>query len=212
MSFITEFSIESPFLRKTLKEVPNMRISAEDLVLDEKRPHKFVFTAQGTQFDKFETALAADPTVAKYNVLTKFEEKAYYTVTYSEMEDMRGTYPFAVQQDIVYTSIDLQDGEHSIRARVPNRDALTALSEYCRENEIPFRIKRIYQEEPVKEGKTTLTNAQRQAMSLAYKRGYFDSPREVTLEEIADELGISRQAVAKRLRRGHKNLIESTIM
>ena len=46
---------------------------------------------------------------------------------------------------------------------------------------------------------------------LAYERGYFESPREVTLEELGEELGITQQAVGSRLRNGNRHIIGSTL-
>ena len=46
----------------------------------------------------------------------------------------------------------------------------------------------------------------------AFEAGYYDIPRDATLEDIADELEISRQALANRLRRGYRNLIGTTLM
>ncbi|MFB6178239.1 MAG: bacterio-opsin activator domain-containing protein [Halorientalis sp.] len=57
-----------------------------------------------------------------------------------------------------------------------------------------------------------LTMAQREALTLAYEYGYFDDRRGATLDEIAADLSISRQALAARLRRGHRNLIRHTIV
>lgn len=45
------------------------------------------------------------------------------------------------------------------------------------------------------EAKQGLTDTQREALILAYERGCFDSPRESTLEEMAEELGISQQSL-----------------
>jgi predicted DNA binding protein len=56
-----------------------------------------------------------------------------------------------------------------------------------------------------------LTAPQREALLLAYEMGYFDEPRTTTLEEVASELGISRQAVANRLRRGYRALIREML-
>ncbi|MFC7249697.1 helix-turn-helix domain-containing protein [Halomicroarcula sp. GCM10025324] len=56
-----------------------------------------------------------------------------------------------------------------------------------------------------------LTAAQREALLLAYELGFFDEPRTATLEDVAAELGISRQAVANRLRRGHRALIREML-
>lgn len=210
MTFIAEFRVEIPVLYRASKAVPEMRFSGEDIVLEDDRPHKFVFTAHGTRFDAFEQALAADPTVAEYAVLTKAGEKAYYVVTYAETVDTKGTYHVAVEEDVAYLNVELQDGEYTVRARFPDRDALRTLGEYYHENDVPFRVDRIYYEER-EATRYDLTDAQREALVLAHERGYFDSPRETKLAAIADELGISRQAVADRLRRGHRRLIGATI-
>jgi len=46
-----------------------------------------------------------------------------------------------------------------------------------------------------------LSEPQREALTLAVRRGYYDIPRGCTTAELADELGISDQAVTERLRR-----------
>jgi predicted DNA binding protein len=56
-----------------------------------------------------------------------------------------------------------------------------------------------------------LTDTQQEALVLAYERGYFESPREVTLEALGEELGISQQAVGSRLRGGIKNVLGNTL-
>ncbi|MEA5389123.1 helix-turn-helix domain-containing protein [Haloarculaceae archaeon H-GB11] len=56
-----------------------------------------------------------------------------------------------------------------------------------------------------------MTETQREALVLAYERGYFDSPRKVSLEEVAEELGITQQSLSSRLRRGHRRLIGATL-
>lgn len=144
-------------------------------------------------------------------MLEKFDDRAYYIVTYEGAEASKGTYHAALELDIIYTDVRLRDGEYLVRAEVSDRDAIDSFREYCRDNDIPFRIQRIYREGPSVEG-SVLTDAQREALTVAYERGYFDSPREATLEVVADELGISRQAVADRLRRGHRRLIEATLV
>lgn len=212
MSLIAEFRIEIPPLAQASTAVPEMRFTGEDIVLDDEQSHKFVFTAHGSQFDAFESALEDDPTVAEYTAFTKSSGVGHYVVTYAADVNTRGTYHVAVEEGIAYTRIRLQDGEYTIQARTPDRDALASLRAYCRENGIPFRLERLYYEESGDAGDRVLTDAQRAALRRAYERGYFDSPRRTTLTEVGDDLGISRQAVADRLRRGYKRLIEATVV
>jgi predicted DNA binding protein len=53
---------------------------------------------------------------------------------------------------------------------------------------------------------STLTDPQREAISEAYQRGYYDVPREISLEELARKLDISHQALSERLRRANRVL------
>jgi predicted DNA binding protein len=46
-----------------------------------------------------------------------------------------------------------------------------------------------------------LPNEQHEILALAVERGYFERPRETTLDELADRLGIPRSTASYRLRR-----------
>jgi hypothetical protein len=84
----------------------------------------------------------------------------------------------------------LQDGDHDIPARLASLHALTALDSGAEHD---------------------LTDTQREALLLAYERGYYQSPREVSLDELAAEVGITGQSFGSRLRRGIHRLIGSTL-
>jgi predicted DNA binding protein len=57
----------------------------------------------------------------------------------------------------------------------------------------------------------TLSQKQREALELAVTRGYFDTPRGITLEELAAEFDISTQALSDRLRRATKTIVEQAV-
>ena len=58
-----------------------------------------------------------------------------------------------------------------------------------------------------------LTSAQRETLILALENGYFEVPRQHSLNQLADELGISDSAVSQRLRRGLSSLLtESSVV
>jgi len=56
-----------------------------------------------------------------------------------------------------------------------------------------------------------LTDRQREALTLAISRGYYESPRRVAAEELAEELGISQPSLSSLLRRGERELITSSL-
>lgn len=56
----------------------------------------------------------------------------------------------------------------------------------------------------------TLTDRQREVLTTAYERDYFDVPRGVTTEELAIEFGLDKSTVLEHLRRAEHNLLERT--
>ena len=64
---------------------------------------------------------------------------------------------------------------------------------------------------PEESSRHGLTERQHEALSLAVARGYYESPRQVTAEELADELDISQPSMSSLLRRGERQLISSAL-
>ncbi|WP_225807710.1 helix-turn-helix domain-containing protein [Thermococcus bergensis] len=56
-----------------------------------------------------------------------------------------------------------------------------------------------------------LTDKQLEVLLFAYKSGYFDSPRRVTLRELAQILGLSPSTVKEHLREAEKKILEELI-
>lgn len=97
--------------------------------------------------------------------------------------------------------------------RGDDQQTVSEFQSYCRKNGIPIELTQLHALSPMHlNTQYDLTRAQREALTLAYSRGYYDSPREATQQDIADELGITRQALASRLQRGTRRLIASTLI
>jgi len=56
-----------------------------------------------------------------------------------------------------------------------------------------------------------LTDRQHEALTLAFSRGYYESPRQVSAEALADELGISQPSMSDLLQRAERQLLASTL-
>lgn len=57
--------------------------------------------------------------------------------------------------------------------------------------------------------RTGLPGEQRVALREAFRRGYYETPREISLEELAAELGIPRSTLSYRLRRAEAELVDA---
>lgn len=68
-------------------------------------------------------------------------------------------------------------------------------------------VRRVMDTEVFEDPEEALTEPQREALRTAYEMGYFAVPREASLAEVADDLGISKTSVSERLRRGHARLV-----
>lgn len=96
--------------------------------------------------------------------------------------------------------------------RGETREAISEFRTICQDNGISIDITAVHALLPIQDDSYELTDTQREALELAYERGYFDSPRATSLDALAEELGISQQSLSSRLRRGHGSLIASTLV
>ncbi|MHB9285853.1 helix-turn-helix domain-containing protein [Halobacteriales archaeon Cl-PHB] len=86
--------------------------------------------------------------------------------------------------------------------RFSQREAVSQYQTCCEAAHISQKVMRVYN--PVDPGAGPwygLSEPQRDALMLAVRMGYYDIPRGCSTAEVADELGISGQAVTERLRR-----------
>lgn len=97
-----------------------------------------------------------------------------------------------------------------VALRFPDHAALTRFRDVCRDRDIGYTVERIDRQGP-DPGEVGLQPKQEQTLRLALSRGYFDVPRDVTLQELADELGVSDQSVSERLRRGIETIVDESL-
>lgn len=102
--------------------------------------------------------------------------------------------------------------EWKFQLRFPSQGALSQFYQQCTDRGLPLQIREFIPQSPFQEEKPfDLSEPQQEAIRIAFERGYFDVPRQTTITELADELGISTQAVSERLRRGLTTLLLSTV-
>ena len=200
---VAEFPLGSVF-----ENLPGVTVELERLI-----PHETLiipyFWVRDVETEDIEAAFEAHSGVSNIRVVDSVEDE-YLMRAEWESEYFGILSALAKANVVVLSGIGTKE-EWRFEVRGESQETLAEFREYCQENDIPIAITAVHAMLPIQGEGYELTETQREALVLAYERGYFDSPREASLEEIADELGITQQSLSSRLRRGHRRLIGATL-
>ncbi|WP_254537906.1 helix-turn-helix domain-containing protein [Halomarina litorea] len=212
MSVIAEFSIDSAefVLGEVLATDPEVRIELERVVPASRRVMPF-FWAVGEGRKTFEREVRNSEYVRSLVPLDELTRQTLYKIEWSEEVESL-IYGIA---EVGATILEAQgDGDWFFRIRFDDHSGLAAFHNYCQRHDISFTLERVYTLEARDSAgfQFDLTDEQREAVVRAVEGGYFDVPRGVTLDDLAAGLGISRQAVSERIRRGVGKVLSSVAL
>ncbi|WP_312911347.1 helix-turn-helix domain-containing protein [Natronosalvus caseinilyticus] len=213
MSVIVEFTIEAEAftLGRVLSGPPVMRIELERIVPTGTLEMPFVW-ATGTDFNAFETKVRDSPYVKELRALDRIGDSGLYRVEWNVPREDN------LMEGIAQTNatvLEARGGDTwEFRLRFNNHHALSQFHNYCVAHDFPLFIERTYtlQETTGSGHQLNLSQKQREALVLALQRGYFGTPRETSLDELADELSLSKQALSDRIRRGNEKVLRSVLL
>ncbi|OAQ53721.1 hypothetical protein HTG_05525 [Natrinema mahii] len=168
------------------------------------------FWVRGTVVDDIESAFADHPGVTRIRSVDSVEDEYLLRVEWAV--DYDDVLTVLTETEIALIEAVGTNEQWTFDIRGDERSDIAAFQSRCRELGIPITLTGLNALTPVETAaEAAMTETQREALEVAYERGYFESPREVTSEEIGDELGITRQAVASRLRRGINHVLGSAL-
>ncbi|WP_158055860.1 helix-turn-helix domain-containing protein [Halorussus halophilus] len=210
MSVIAELSVpvgDFP-LGRALSATPDMQVELERVVPTGDNALPF-FWVWGDDVETFVSALNDQRGIEEVTVLDQFEDGALVRAVWTEQPSL---VVGVLESKATLLEVRSQESIWLLRIRSPDRAGVATLQQYCVDNDIDLRLNWIHTLEAVEAGaRYGLTDSQRETIVAAYESGYFDEPRDVTLEDLSEEFDISSRAVSKRLRRGLRNLVESTL-
>lgn len=213
MSIVAELQIRSAgmVLASTLDRVPEMELDLiTEVATDPERPYLFVW-ASGGDLDGFEAAMVEDATVAEVEAYTHLEDRSLYRIQVSGATEVV-TYPDWVEFGVNLLEATWRDGWWHLQLRVPERDALGRIREWCSEHGVDLEVDGVFTGGPPGSSHAELTPEQREVLRRADELGYFDIPRQHTMADLAADLGLSSQAVSERLRRSYRTLVAEHVL
>lgn len=212
MSIIAEFSVpaEEFALYETLCEVPGMTVEVERVVAHEADCIVPYFWTSGEKYETFERVANDDPSVRDLTKLDEVRDANLYRAEW--VEDVETVAYTMTRTGATLLDATGKDGRWTLQLRFDTSEGTTAFQRYLEENELEAELHRLYEPtQPRLDGQPGLTDIQHETLVTALERGYYNTPRDVSMSELAAELGISQQALSKRLRGGHHTLVENSL-
>ncbi|WP_227380652.1 bacterio-opsin activator domain-containing protein [Haladaptatus halobius] len=199
-------------LHHTLSRTEGIEFEIERVVAhEEDRVMPFVWVSgEEIDRDEFEAILTEDPSLDQLTLLADVDDEWLYRMEWiSEIETL---VQILVTEEATILAASGNQDSWNLRILFPDRDTLSRTYDYCHENGLTFEILNIYQLDEGRQGRYGITEEQQEALTRAYNAGYYSIPRKTMAEELADELGVSHQALSERLRRGHENLVKNALI
>lgn len=164
----------------------------------------------GTDRGVVDDALEADPSVDVIASLANASDDRWlFRLEFGD--GLTRLQEIVIDNDGAILAASGRDGEWLLELLFHDRSAVSATHERLAELEYDVVVQRVTTLDERAGGQTPLTETQYETIVTAHELGYFDVPRNVTLQELADELGVSHQALSERLRRSHAALVSAEL-
>ncbi|ELY47815.1 helix-turn-helix domain-containing protein [Natronorubrum bangense] len=203
MSTIAEFRLPAAetTLGTALEYAPEATFELESSV-SKTRPSLWV---SGVDRETATEAFEADPSVEDYELLVETQSRLLFDVSFVD-EAVR------LRDELLADGGSLlemwgTDGWWQVRVRFRDRESLCDAYDRVEAAGISVDLRRVTDVTGVTDSESRLTPEQQEALEAALEHGYFEIPRGISMEELADELGISHQALSERFRRAYETLV-----
>lgn len=212
MSVLLNFSIEAEAfqLGRVLDPPAGISLELERVVPMGSIVRPLVWVT-GEAYHEFEETVRTHSAVKALTAVDRYGEQGLYRLEW--IESPQDLLDLFVQSEAIILE-GWGDDTWKFRLRFDDHDKLSTFHNAVVEQGIPIHIERTYTltGEYEQGHKFDLTPKQREALVVALRQGYFASPSEVELVELADYLGVTRQAVSKRIRLGNEKVLRSVLL
>lgn len=212
MTLIAEFTVSTDDfpLGKLFESLPNVSIQLDRIVPTNNAIMPY-FWAWNSDADEILAILKDQPEFEEVSLMDNLGDEALFRAQWNQ--DIDGILTGINQSDVTVLSATGTSKSWVFELRGQDREGISEFLQYCQAHGIEITLMRIQRlTEMVANDRFDLTEEQREALLLAFNEGYYNEPRETSLEELASELGITRQSFSARLKRGYRNLLSSTIV
>ena len=212
MAVITEFSLPaSGFpLGRVFEEWPDAVLELDRVVPsgDTVMPYFWVYEDEA-DMERVRETFASLPKIREMRLIEDLGERALFRAEWHP--DSLGIMLAIAEAEVTVVSASGTDCGWTFELRAPAANRFSTFQSLCEEHDVQVslnRLRGLSNADPA----YGLTDEQRAALVLAYEEGYFRTPREVSLADLAETVDITGQSFGARLRRGTQQLVERTLV
>jgi predicted DNA binding protein len=169
------------------------------------------FAVHGDVVTEFEAGVQTHESVTEVRKISSHDDRVLYALDWEVVNDtfFRG---LAEVNANILTATGGPDTWH-FELRFNTHEALSQFRQYCTDEGLPIEVGRIYNPARPEGGPFYgLTQPQRETLVRAVEGGYYSIPRKISTQDLANEFGISDQAVTERLRRAIITLVDNSVV
>jgi predicted DNA binding protein len=192
--------------------IPSGEISVSHSVPLEDGRYLVTVSVDDDSRTAFEREVDAQTEIIETAEIGQTVEGWFYQVTIDRASDLMDSHDPAEFEGVQMEATVTGDGLRELKV-FSDYEAFSTLRDRCEVHDVPFELLNIASdpENPGERDRFGLTEKQYQALSLAFAGGYYDSPRDMSTQELADELGISAPSTSDLLRRAEHQLISQML-
>lgn len=211
MSIVAQFSVpaEAFDLGGVLDVEPDVTVRMEPIVPTggEVVPYLWI---SSDEVAPVESALADSPLVDEVDVVSEANGETLFRVEWSTEVD--GFLDSLRTASVVVLEAVGRGDAWNFSLRFPNHTGLSTFYRSCIADDVDLELDDFTDPPGTKpHSSSDLSSLQVEALRAALDHGYYDVPRRITLEQLAEKLGISDTALSQRLRRGTTKVLVETI-
>jgi predicted DNA binding protein len=163
----------------------------------------------GPSQSEIEAALDETSSIGDYSRISSDEDRWLYDIEFEP--DTVDPFEIVLEEGGTVLSASASKGTWLLSVRVVDRDSVSSLYDRLDDNDATPTIVRLFDLAEETHSQCGLTTRQYETLVAAIDHGYFEIPREVSMQELSEELGISHQALSERLRRAYRALVTSEL-
>lgn len=199
---------ESFELGQAFSEFQDLTVRLERIVPLQAEPLPLLWVANEDR-SAIEAALQEHPQTKDVQYITTANDEELFEVRWQP--GLNGLIRTMIETDARLLEAEGTTEEWEFRLRFATHEDLTAFNQAVTDHGIPLLLRQLHNPAESTD-RSSLSTKQRETIEQAYRRGYFNVPRDSTITDLADTMGVSDSALSQRLRRGLSVLVRETLI